>query len=180
MEKRLVKISKFLSLVLRHQPERIGLRLDEQVWVGISELVDGARRAGMELSIELVQEVVQKNDKKRFKISEDGSRIRASQGHSISIHLGLEPVEPPEILFHGTASPFLPSIREKGLTRRSRQHVHLSPDERTATRVGRRHGKPVVLRIQARRMHDQGYVFFFSENGVWLTGSIPVSYIEFP
>ena len=179
MEKRLVKISKFLSLVLRHQPERIGFRLDEQGWVQVSELVDGARRAGVELSIELVQEVVQKNDKKRFKMSEDGSKIRASQGHSIPIHLGLDPVEPPEVLFHGTASPFLPSIREKGLTRRSRQHVHLSPDEKTATRVGRRHGKPVVLRIQAKRMHDQEYVFFFSENGVWLTERVPPSFIEF-
>ena len=180
MDRKLVKVSKFLSLVLRHQPERIGVSLDEAGWARVSELVKCAHRAGMSLSEAVIAEVVQKNDKRRFTLSEDGSRIRANQGHSLSVDLGLDPIEPPDFLYHGTATGFLRSIHEHGLRRGQRQHVHLSPDEKTATRVGQRHGKPVVLRIRSGAMYARGHAFFLSANGVWLTEQVPLGYIEFP
>jgi putative RNA 2'-phosphotransferase len=180
MEKHLVRTSKFLSLVLRHQPQTIGLRLDEGGWARIDELIAKARGAGVRLTEELLREVVEKNDKKRFALSEDGLRIRASQGHSIRVSLDLDPAEPPEFLYHGTASRSVESIRESGLVRGRRNHVHLSKDERTAVAVGRRHGKPVVLVIKAGRMHSEGFQFFLSANGVWLTQEVPARYIEFP
>jgi putative RNA 2'-phosphotransferase len=178
MEKRLVSTSKFLSLVLRHQPDQIGLELDAAGWASVDELISRAGRAGVVLTEELIREIVATNDKKRFVLSGDGSRIRANQGHSIEVDLGLQPIEPPEILFHGTAARNLESIRATGLDRRSRQHVHLSPDEATATKVGQRHGKPVVLRIRAGEMHRAGHAFYLSANGVWLTGSVPPEFID--
>ena len=180
MSKKMVKVSKFLSLVLRHQPERIGLAVDSQGWADVTELLTKAQEAGMAIDADVLREVVATNNKKRFAFNEDGSRIRASQGHSIAVDLGLEVIEPPTILYHGTAARFLPSIQEAGLLSRRRNHVHLSGDEETAVSVGKRHGKPVVLRVRAGEMAQQGLAVYRSENGVWLTEHVPVVYIEFP
>jgi putative RNA 2'-phosphotransferase len=179
MDKRLVKVSKFLSLVLRHAPETINLTLDKNGWARVDELIAAANRAGVDLDEKLLNEVVGQNDKKRFAFSEDGSLIRASQGHSIEVELALEKIEPPETLYHGTASRFIESIKAEGLIKGNRQHVHLSKDEETAIKVGTRHGKPIVLKIESARMHNEGFDFFLSANGVWLTESVPVKYITF-
>ena len=179
MTKDLVKTSKFMSLVLRHKPDEIGLVLDGQGWADIDELIEKAGRHGMALTRELIARVVETSDKQRFAIDADGRRIRANQGHSVDIDLGLVPGEPPPILFHGTGETSVTAIRGEGLKAGQRQHVHLSPDEDTAIRVGRRHGRPVVLRIAAGRMRESGHVFFLSTNGVWLTEAVPVQFIDF-
>lgn len=176
----LVKISKFLSLILRHHPAKIGLTLDSAGWADIATLVECARRRGFLLDEQLLREVVAKNDKRRYTLSEDGRKIRAAQGHSIPVDLGLAPVEPPERLYHGTASGVLESIRAHGLHPGRRQHVHLSPDPETAVRVGRRHGEPVVLGVASGALHRAGHVFFLSDNGVWLTAQVPPAFITFP
>ncbi|MFO0812777.1 MAG: RNA 2'-phosphotransferase [Gemmatales bacterium] len=168
--------SKFLSLVLRHHPEVIGLQLDEQGWASVAELLSKTEDRG--LTQELLQRVVAENDKKRFSFSADGLRIRANQGHSLEVDLQLEPVIPPEVLFHGTATRFLESIFAQGLLPGSRQHVHLSADEATAMKVGSRHGKPVVLRVNAMAMSTAGYQFYRSANGVWLVHIVPVVFLE--
>jgi putative RNA 2'-phosphotransferase len=178
--KQLTDLSKFLSFVLRHEPEAIGIELDRNGWVEIDHLVAQCRAHGKTVSRDLVEEVVATSSKQRFAISDDGRLIRASQGHSVPVELGYEPVEPPELLFHGTVRASLPSIRAKGLLRRNRHHVHLSRDVATARAVGARRGKPVVLRIAAGGMHRDGHVFFLSANGVWLTERVPSAYIEFP
>ena len=175
-----VKTSKFMSLVLRHKPEEIGLVLDQQGWADIGELIEKAGRHGMALTRELIAEVVATSDKQRFAIDDSGKRIRANQGHSVDVDLGLAPSEPPPILFHGTGDKSVTAIRAEGLKPGQRQHVHLSPDEDTAIRVGRRHGRPVVLRIAAGRMRESGHAFFLSTNGVWLTEAVPVQFIVFP
>lgn len=180
MRPALVKTSKLLSLILRHNPGRIGLTLDSAGWADLGELVEQAQRHGIRLDEPTVLEVVEHNDKKRFTLSEDGRRIRAAQGHSIPVDLGLPEVEPPELLFHGTAARNVESIRARGLHPGRRQHVHLSPDAQTAVRVGQRHGEPVVLRIASGAMHRAGHVFHVSENGVWLTASVPPEFIEAP
>lgn len=175
----LVNASKFLSLVLRHKPEEIGLKLDAEGWADIVELLrlSSSHSPSLRLNRALLEEVVATSDKKRFALSEDGLRIRANQGHSVSVDLALKPVEPPAELFHGTATRFEESIRTNGLIKQSRQHVHLSPDWPTAVKVGQRHGKPVVLRIAAKAMHTAGHPFYLSENGVWLTDSVPPEFI---
>lgn len=178
MNDQLVKTSKFLSLILRHQPDKIGLKLDKEGWADLDDLIVRANAAGTELSAALIQEVVAGNDKQRFALSPDGKRIRASQGHSIQIDLGLEPQEPPTTLYHGTALRNLGSILRQGLKRQGRQYVHLSPDVATAKQVGQRHGKPVVVQIDAGLMQSNGFVFFQSENGVWLTEEVPAQYIR--
>lgn len=180
MTPELVKLSKFLSLVLRHKPQTIGLTLDENGWAKVDDLIRLANQQGSDLTRPLLERVVAENDKKRFALSEDGKRIRASQGHSVEIDLALPPCEPPELLYHGTASRFLPSIRAWGLKPRGRRHVHLSLDAATATQVGRRHGGPVVLVIRAREMSAAGHTFFVSANGVWLTEQVPVPFLIFP
>lgn len=180
MEKQLVRISKFLSLVLRHKPETIQLQLDEHGWADVEELIARARNVGVKIDKQILRRVVAQNDKRRFSFSEDASKIRANQGHSIAVDLDLTSVTPPEKLYHGTATRFLKSIRVEGLLPRGRQHVHLSQDEKTAIMVGKRHGKPVVLVISSGEMVKQGYQFFRSANGVWLTEKIPVEYISFP
>jgi putative RNA 2'-phosphotransferase len=177
---KLISTSKFLSLILRHKPEEIGLVLDASGWADIEQLVRLANLQGKALTRSIIEEVVATNEKRRFVISEDGSKIRAAQGHSISMDIGLSPRVPPATLFHGTATRFTPSIREHGLRRGSRQHVHLSADETTATSVGGRHGTPVVLRIEAGVMYEQAYTFYLSENGVWLTDHVPPQFIRFP
>ena len=176
----LTKTSKFLSLVLRHKPEEIGLVLDPQGWADTDELIEKAGRHGVTLTRELIAEVVATSDKQRFAIDAAGERIRANQGHSVDVDLGLEVREPPAILFHGTGERSVAAIRAEGLKRGRRQHVHLSPDEATARKVGSRHGRPAVLRIAAGRMQAAGHLFFLSTNGVWLTDSVPSQFIQFP
>lgn len=166
----LITTSKFLSYILRHKPDAIGLDLDPEGWANIEELI---AKADIPLDLDTLREVVATSDKKRFAISTDGLFIRANQGHSIAVNLGLEPVEPPEFLYHGTATRFLESIREQGLLPKNRQYVHLSADQETATKVGQRHGKPVVLTIPARAMHQKGHKFFQAKNSVWLTENVP-------
>jgi len=173
------KISKFLSRVLRHKPQKIGLSLDNKGWANLDELITQSNKAGVQLNKKIVALVVEQNDKKRFTISDDGQRIRANQGHSIPVDLELEPINPPEFLFHGTALHFVDSIKDKGLISRKRNHVHLSPDEETATKVGRRHGEPCVLTIQAGKMFEAGFLFYQSVNGVWLIKEVPAEYIIF-
>ena len=178
MNTQTVATSKFLSLILRHQPEKIGLSLDANGWADVAELLRLSAAAGKPLTRTLLEEVVTTSDKQRFVLSEDGLKIRANQGHSISVDLGLTPQVPPPVLFHGTATRFLESIRQQGLLKGSRQHVHLSPDEVTATKVGQRHGKPVVLKVTAGEMHAAGRLFYCSANGVWLTDYVPPVFLE--
>ncbi|KQZ26238.1 RNA 2'-phosphotransferase [Duganella sp. Root1480D1] len=175
-----VKISKFLSLVLRHQPEQIGLVLDQNGWASIDELIALANVRGTNLSRPQIQSIVENSDKQRFAISADGMKIRANQGHSVDIALGLAPHTPPEQLFHGTATRFLDSIREIGLHSASRQHVHLSSDRATAEKVGSRHGNPVILTVETGQMARDGRLFYVSENGVWLTDAVPAQYLQLP
>jgi len=178
MSNRAVTISKFLSLVLRHKPERIGLRLDEAGWTGVDELLRDCHAHGFPLTRGELQEVVRGSDKQRFSFSEDGTRIRANQGHSVRVELGYAPAAPPDVLYHGTAERFLASIKEKGLIKGARHHVHLSLDTETARAVGKRYGKPLVLKVLSERMHADGYVFYQSTNNVWLTEHVPAKYLE--
>ncbi len=171
--------SKFLSLVLRHKPEEIGLQLDKHGWVLVDELLRKLKKANRKLSRDELFQLVESSDKKRFTLSEDGSRIRAAQGHSVDVDLGLEPRRPPDELYHGTASANLDAIFSDGLNSGSRRQVHLSTNPETAERVGQRHGKPVVLRVEAKRMFDDGFEFFCADNGVWLTDKVPASYLGF-
>jgi putative RNA 2'-phosphotransferase len=179
--KSLTSTSKFLSLVLRHQPEVVGMQLDPEGWLPIDELIENANRKGNELSLELLHEVVASCEKKRFSLSDDGLRIRANQGHSVpDVELNLEPITPPNQLFHGTVAAFIESIRELGLLKRSRNHVHLSADIETAKKVGARRGKPLILTIHTDAMHESGHTFYLSANGVWLTDAVPAMFIVFP
>jgi putative RNA 2'-phosphotransferase len=173
-----ISTSKFLSLVLRHRPEKIGIRLDQQGWVDIEELLAAINRSGRKLPRVLLERVVRENDKRRFVISPDGRRIRANQGHSVPAELGLSPVEPPEFLYHGTVAKFLDSILAAGLVRGNRHHVHLSPDLQTARKVGQRRGQPVILVVEAGRMWREEHLFYRSENGVWLTEHVPPEYLR--
>ena len=157
------------------------MQLDSEGWLPIDELIENANRTGKRLTLELLHEVVATCEKKRFSLSEDGLRIRANQGHSVrDVELNLEAVVPPSVLYHGTVAAFLDSIREQGLLKRSRNHVHLSADVETAKRVGARRGKPVILTIQSNAMHESGHSFYLSANGVWLTDAVPVTFIHFP
>jgi putative RNA 2'-phosphotransferase len=175
----LVSLSKFCSLVLRHQPEKIGLVLDANGWADVSQLVTQARQHGVSLTAPLLEQIVSQNSKNRFEFSEDHLRIRARQGHSVDVDLELSVVQPPQLLYHGTATRFVESIRSKGLIPGSRQHVHLSADAETARMVGQRHGKPVVLTVEAQAMAQSGHTFHLSSNGVWLTTNVPAQFIQF-
>jgi putative RNA 2'-phosphotransferase len=177
MSDRTARISKFLSLVLRHQPEKIGLNLSQSGWAPVAQLIEAARSHGIEFTLEELQNIVASNDKRRFSLSEDGLWIRANQGHSIEVELGYAPAVPPEILYHGTAERFLASIKQQGLIKGKRHHVHLSADVDTAMKVGLRHGRPVVLRVKAGLMRRDGFVFYLSTNEVWLTEGVPVQYL---
>ena len=174
------KKSKFLSLVLRHEPSVAGVTLDEAGWVPVAELLAGCRQAGVAITDEELTEIVRTSDKQRFALSEDGTRIRANQGHSVDVELGYEPAEPPGVLWHGTAERYLAPIREQGLIKGARHHVHLSETAETASAVGRRHGKLVLLQVDAGRMHGDGYAFFKTPNGVWLVDRVPVQYLALP
>ncbi|MEU6661693.1 RNA 2'-phosphotransferase [Streptomyces sp. NPDC046821] len=177
-ERRTVKVSKYLSKHLRHQPERIGLTLDEGGWVEIGTLLAAAAAHGFRITRDELDHVVATNDKRRFAI--EGSRIRASQGHTVAVDLGLPTATPPAHLYHGTVASALDSIRAEGLRPMRRHDVHLSPDRETATRVGARRGRPVVLSIDAAAMHRDGHTFRVSANGVWLTEAVPARYLRFP
>jgi putative RNA 2'-phosphotransferase len=169
--------SKFLSLVLRHQPERIGLTLDKNGWVKVNELMTAMQNDYPGFSLIDLDSIVETNDKKRFEFDVTGERIRACQGHSINVDLGLTRIVPPFTLYHGTAQRNLTSILETGIEKRSRTHVHLSETIETAESVGRRYGVPIVLTVRARAMHTDGHQFFQSTNGVWLTDAVPAKYL---
>jgi len=174
------KVSKFLSLVLRHDPARVGIALDSAGWTDVAGLLAALAAHGVQLSREELVELVASSDKQRFALSRDGSRIRANQGHSVEVELALAPATPPAVLYHGTVDRFVASIRAQGLIKGARHHVHLSADLETATKVGGRRGQPVVLKVRATQMAAAGHAFFVSENGVWLTEAVPVAFLEFP
>lgn len=176
-EKEVVKKSKFLSLILRHKPEEIGLILDEHGWADINELIDKAQKKGTKINLEEIKYIVENNDKKRFTFNDDFSKIRANQGHSIEVDLELQETEPPEFLFHGTAEKSIEGILKSGIKTMQRNHVHLSKDNETAEKVGQRHGKPVILKIKSGEMYKDGLKFYISKNGVWLTEYIDPKYI---
>lgn len=176
---KLVETSKYLSFILRHQPEAIGLVLDPEGWVELDALIEAANRAGKCLTRELVHEVVSSNDKKRFTLSDDGRLIRAAQGHSTtSVAIQHVPTVPPALLYHGTATRFLDSILKEGLKPQARHHVHLSPDRETAANVGGRHGKLVILEVAAAEMHARSHAFYQADNGVWLTDEVPRKFLR--
>jgi putative RNA 2'-phosphotransferase len=179
-DKEAIRTSKFLSLVLRHEPERVGLKLGEAGWVGVDELLKAVNSHGVSLSLDQLKHIVATSDKKRFAFSEDGQCIRASQGHSVEVDLQYLPQTPPETLYHGTAVRFLDSIRQQGLQKMERHDVHLSAETKLTLQVGGRHGKPVLLTIRAGDMHRAGFVFRCSANGVWLVDHVPPQFIEFP
>ena len=170
--------SKFMSLVLRHDPSAAGVTLDDAGWCDINALLHGMAGARHRITREDLLDIVRTDSKQRYAISEDGLRIRANQGHSIDVQLGLQPVTPPEVLFHGTADRFTNAIRRDGLKAMGRQHVHLSPDEPTARSVGQRHGRPVIFRVAAGEMAKRGHTFYRSENGVWLTDAVPAEFLS--
>lgn len=178
MKKEHNDVSKFLSYVLRHQPEAIGLELDSEGWASIDALIAGAASQGQPLDKPLIEDVVANSDKKRFALSADGLRIRAVQGHSTAkVDITFSEKRPPDTLYHGTTSRFLTAILADGLTPQSRQYVHLSADREVAIQVGQRYGSPVVLEINALAMFEQGHQFFQADNGVWLTRQVAVEFI---
>lgn len=175
---RAVRISKLLSLGLRHDPAALGLTLDARGWASVGDVLAGLAARGLAITADELEDIVRASDKQRFALSPDGACIRANQGHSIAVDLELPRREPPEVLFHGTVRRFLDSIRSEGLLRRARTHVHLSVDTATAETVARRRAGPIViLEVRARAMHEAGYAFFLSENGVWLTERVPPEYL---
>jgi len=175
----LASLSKLLSFVLRHKPDAVGIELDPAGWTDVEVLLQRLTEHGRKVDRQLLERLVRESDKQRFSLSADGTRIRASQGHSAQVDLGLPPAVPPPHLYHGTATRFAASIRESGLKAGKRTHVHLSDNAETAQKVGARHGKPLILVIDSARMHREGYLFNVSENGVWLVSAIPPGYIRF-
>jgi putative RNA 2'-phosphotransferase len=175
-----INISRFLSLVLRHKPETIGISLSEEGWTNVDDLIAAMNLHGHEIDFDTLEWIVETNDKQRFSFSDDGAMIRANQGHSVEVNLGYKPTPPPATLYHGTVSKFLPAIRESGIQKGQRHHVHLSASLEVATTVGKRRGEPVILIIRAQEMQDAGHPFYLSANGVWLTDQVPPKFIEFP
>ena len=177
-EKRLVKVSKYLSKHLRHQPERLGLELSPGGWVAVTDLLAACARHQFAVSRGELEEVVRCNDKQRFSFDDTGTRIRANQGHSVEVDLQLEPAEPPAVLYHGTGHGNVAPIQASGLCKMARHHVHLSADVPTAVKVGSRHGRPVVFAVDAAAMRQDGFVFYRSANGVWLVSEVPPKYLN--
>ena len=169
--------SKFISLILRHKPETIGITLDEHGWANVDELIEGISRT-QPFDREMLEEIVATDEKGRYSFNEDKTLIRANQGHSIPVDVELEQKEPPEILYHGTGEKYVASIDEQGLIPKSRLYVHLSKDEETAKKVGSRHGKPVIYIVKSGQMSRDGIPFFLSANGIWLVKEAPVKYLE--
>jgi putative RNA 2'-phosphotransferase len=180
MEKwRQIKTSKFLSYVLRHHPDSCDIKLDSGGWVDVEKLIQQVKKKGIQITLDDIRTVVRENDKQRFSFSEDELKIRANYGHSIAVDLGYSPVEPPDVLYHGTAEKNLKAIHTHGLTRGHRQYVHLSLDVDTALSIGQRYGKPVVLKVKSGKMYLDGYKFYFSKSGIWLTECVPFEYLSF-
>jgi putative RNA 2'-phosphotransferase len=177
-QKEFTRISKFLSHVLRHKPQTVNLSLDENGWADTTELIEKMVNNGMQVNMPLLEQVVATNSKKRFSFNDDKTKIRANQGHSVTVDLQLIPVSPPPVLYHGTSEKSLAAILEAGLQKRNRHHVHLSADASTAVKVGSRHGKPVVLVVDAEKMHNAGFEFFLSDNNVWLTDNVPPVFLS--
>lgn len=178
MENKTDKLSVFISLILRHKPETIGIALDEHGWANVDELIAGINSTGRSIDIDILEDIVKTDKKGRYSFNEDKTLIRANQGHSIPVDVELKEQEPPEILYHGTAMRFLDSIMQQGIKPMSRLYVHLSKDIETAVKVGSRHGKAVVLKIDARKMYDNGEKFYLSANGVWLTKYVDKEFIR--
>lgn len=172
-----INISKYMSLILRHKPEVIGIKLDNHGYVKVNDLISGIQKTYKEFNIDILNYIVETDNKQRYSFNEDKSLIRANQGHSINVDLELKEEVPPDILYHGTAEKFISSIEKIGLIPKSRQYVHLSKDIDTACNVGSRHGKPIVYVIHSKKMYDDGYKFYLSENKVWLTKEVPVKYL---
>lgn len=177
-EKENTKISKFLSLVLRHQPETIGIELDENGWTNIETLIEKSSKKGLHFDREILNHIVETNAKKRFAFNDSNDKIRANQGHSIEVELGYAPQKPPTVLYHGTGQKSVNSIKLTGLEKRQRQQVHLSKDIETAIAVGQRHGKPFIFEVLAEQMYNDKHEFFLSDNGVWLTDNVPTKYLK--
>ena len=177
-EKENTKISKFLSLVLRHSPETIGIELDENGWTDVETLISRINGKGITINFDILKHVVDTNSKKRFAFNETFDKVRANQGHSVEVELGYEAKQPPTILYHGTGERSVSQIQVTGLQKMERHHVHLSADIETALKVGQRHGKPVVFEILAGQMYLAKFDFYLSDNGVWLTDHVPVSFIK--
>ena len=173
----LKETSKYMSLILRHKPETIGISLDEHGWANVDKLIAGISKTH-EINMDILEEIVSSDEKQRYSFNDDKTKIRANQGHSIQVDVELEEKEPPMILWHGTGEKFVASIDEQGLIPKSRLYVHLSQDEETAFKVGTRHGKPVLYMVKAADMFKNGYKFYLSKNGVWLTKEVPVKYLE--
>ena len=171
-----VKLGRFLSLVLRHNPDAAGISLDEHGWADVQELLAGVRRSGRQINMETLERIVRENNKQRYSFNADHTKIRANQGHSLQVDVELTAVKPPRYLYHGTAARFLPAIQQEGIKKMSRQYVHLSGDFQTAMEVGRRHGSPVVITINAEAMAQDGVTFYLSENGVWLCEYVAPGY----
>ncbi len=177
-DSRLIKISKYLSKYLRHQAESLGLKLEPGGWVAVEELLVACQKNNFPIGRHELNDVVANNDKQRFSFDATGEKIRANQGHSVEVDLQLNPVVPPNVLYHGTGSTSVESIQQHGLSKMSRHHVHLSADIATAKTVGTRHGKPVIFIIDAAKMHTDGYEFYCSDNGVWLVDCVAPEYLE--
>jgi len=172
------RISKFLSLVLRHKPEKIGLELDAKGWANVEDLLIKMNSSGKSINFILLQNIVETNKKKRFRFNSAKTKIKANQGHSIEIENRFKSINPPELLYHGTGEKSVESILKTGIEKRNRHHVHLCTDMETTLKVGQRHGKPFILEVQALKMKEHGYKFYLSENNVWLTDFVPIEFIN--
>ncbi|MDR0416736.1 MAG: RNA 2'-phosphotransferase [Propionibacteriaceae bacterium] len=172
-----IRLGRLISLVLRHDPSAAGITLDEHGWAVVDDLLSGMNRRGHSIDPATLRRIVAENDKARYCLSQDGRRIRANQGHSVDVDVQLAVADPPAELFHGTAERFLDSIKRAGLQPRQRQYIHLSADVDTAIKVGRRHGAPVVLRVDSAAMAHDGHIFRLSQNNVWLTDAVPWRYL---
>lgn len=173
-----MKISKFLSLILRHKPEEIGLTLDQYGYINTPDLIRGLNEKGYNITISDIERIVAEDNKQRYSFNDDKTRIKANQGHSISVNLELQAIKPPKILYHGTATRFSESISKEGIKKQNRQYVHLSSDIETACKVGKRHGELIIFKVNSARMYEDGFEFYLSENKVWLTDYVPIKYLS--
>ena len=173
-----IRLNKYLCFILRHKPDTIGIELDENGWTNVDILIENLNKSGKNINTKLLKQIVETDNKTRFSFNENCSKIRANQGHSVKINLGYQAQQPPEILYHGTATRFSDSILKDGIDKRNRHHVHLSPNVETAIKVGERHGEPYVFEVLARQMYNNGFEFYFSDNGVWLTDNVPMKYLK--
>ena len=171
-----IKLGRFLSLVLRHNPQAAGISLDEHGWADVGELLAGVNRTGRRIDLPTLERIVRENNKQRYSFNGDHTKIRANQGHSLQVDIELREAEPPKYLYHGTATRFFPAIQREGIRKMSRQYVHLSGDFATAMAVGKRHGIPMVITIDAAAMARDGVAFYRSENGVWLCDWVDPKY----